>query len=290
MTDVAVIGLGIMGHAMADHFLRGGHRVAVWNRSPGKADDLVAAGATRAATPAEAAAGAELAIEVTADDASSRRVWLDEASGILAGAPAGAALVTSATLSPGWVDELAAACAASGHPFLDMPLTGGRSGAEAGELVMLAGGDSDVLDRLRPTLAAVARDVKLFGPVGAGTRFKLILNALQAVHLEAFGEALRMAEAAGLDTEAVGRALVERPGGVVTQMAQATYPRIPERVSFPLRWAFKDLNYAAAMAEGDGVPHPLLDGTRAAFARTVDAGHGEADWTAVIATAHNHTT
>ena len=58
MTDVAVIGLGIMGHAMADHFLQGGHRVAVWNRSPAKADDLVAAGATRAATPAEAAATA----------------------------------------------------------------------------------------------------------------------------------------------------------------------------------------------------------------------------------------
>ena len=108
--------------------------------------------------------------------------------------------------------------------------------------------------------------MKHFGPVGAGTRFKLILNALQAVHLEAFGEAVRMAEAAGLDADAVGRALVERPGGVVTQMAQATYPRIPERVSFPLRWAFKDLNYAAAMAEDDGVAHPLLDATRTAFA------------------------
>jgi 3-hydroxyisobutyrate dehydrogenase-like beta-hydroxyacid dehydrogenase len=217
-------------------------------------------------------------------------VWLDEGSGILAGAPAGAVLVSSATLSPGWVAELATACAKAGRTFLDMPLTGGRAGAEAGELVMLAGGDAKDLDALRPTLAAVAKDVKHFGPVGAGTRFKLILNALQAVHLEAFGEALRMAEAAGLDADAVGQALVERPGGVVTQMAQATYPRIPERVSFPLRWAFKDLSYAADMAEADGVAHPLLDATRAAFARTVDAGHGEADWTAAIATADNHPT
>src|SRR5215204_2578923 len=87
MPNVAVIGLGIMGHAMA-----------VWNRSPAKADDLVAAGARRAATPADAASGADLVIEVTADDASSRSVWLDAGTGVLAGASPGAVLATSATL------------------------------------------------------------------------------------------------------------------------------------------------------------------------------------------------
>lgn len=203
MTDVAVIGLGIMGHAMADHFLRGGHRVTVWNRTAAKADDLVAAGAQLATSPAGAAAAADVSFEVTADDGSSRDAWLG-GEGILAGARPGSVLVTSATLSPGWVAELAQACTDAGHPFLDMPLTGGRAGAEAGQLVMLAGGDADTLAELGPTLAAVARDVKHFGPVGAGTRFKLILNAVQAVHLGAFGEAMALAEATGLDPAAVG--------------------------------------------------------------------------------------
>jgi 3-hydroxyisobutyrate dehydrogenase-like beta-hydroxyacid dehydrogenase len=280
MAKVAVLGLGIMGHAMARNFLAGGHEVTVWNRSPGRSDDLAKEGAAVATTPAEAASGADVVFEVTADDASSRAVWLDPEAGALAGATPGAVLVTSATLSPGWVASLAEACEGRGHTFFDMPLTGGRVGAEAGELVMLVGGDPQALRELRPTLDAVAKDVKHFGPVGAGTRFKLILNALQAVHLAGFGEAMRLAVAAGLDTGAVGQALVERPGGIVTQMGHAAYPERPERVSFPLQWATKDLNYAAAMA-GD-VPHPLLAATRDLFERTVEAGHGPHDWTAVI--------
>ena len=244
MPNVAVIGLGIMGHAMADHFRAGGHDVAVWNRSPAKADDLVAAGARRAATPADAATGADLVIEVTADDASSRSVWLDAGTGALAGASPGAVLATSATLSVGWVAELAGRCADAGLPFLDMPLTGGR--------------------------------------VGAGTRFKLILNSLQALHLAGYGEAMRLARATGLDERAVGEALVERPGGVMTQMAFDAYPDVPERVSFSVEWAFKDLNYAADMAEeAGGVDTPFLDDLRTVFRRTVDAGRATADWTAI---------
>ena len=282
MTDVAVIGLGIMGHAMADHFLTGGHDVAVWNRTAGRADDLVAAGARRAATPAEAAAGAELVIEVTADDASSKAVWLDARTGILAGAAPGAVLATSATLSVGWVAELAAACAEAGAPFPDMPLTGGRDGAESGRLVMLVGGDRDVLAGIEPTLAAVAAAVRHFGPVGAGTRFKLVLNALQALHLAGYGEAMRLARATGLDERAVGEALVERPGGVMTRIAFDGYPDVPERVSFSVEWAFKDLNYAADMAEeAGGVDTPFLTDLRATFQRAVDAGHAGADWTVI---------
>jgi len=282
MPNVAVIGLGIMGHAMADHFRAGGHDVAVWNRSPAKADDLVAAGARRAATPADAASGADLVIEVTADDASSRSVWLDAGTGVLAGASPGAVLATSATLSVGWVAELAGRCADAGLPFLDMPLTGGRVGAESGQLVMLVGGDRAVLATIEPTLEAVAKDVRHFGAVGAGTRFKLILNSMQALHLAGYGEAMRLARATGLDERAVGEALVERPGGVMTRMAFDAYPDVPERVSFSVEWAFKDLNYAADMAEeAGGVDTPFLDDLRTVFRRTVDAGRATADWTAI---------
>ena len=147
---------------------------------------------------------------------------------------------------------------------------------------MLVGGDREVLAGIEPTLAAVATGVRHFGPVGAGTRFKLILNALQALHLAGFGEAMRLARATGLDERAVGEALVERPGGIVTRMASDGYPDVPERVSFSVEWAFKDLDYAADMAEeAGGVDTPFLTGLRATFQRAVDAGRATADWTAI---------
>ena len=133
MAQIAVIGTGVIGGGMAVNLLRNGHQVAVWNRTAEHAAEVVAAGATLAATPADAARGADVVFEATADDVSSRSVWLGD-EGIIAGSAESATLVTSATLSPGWVAELAEACRSAARPFLDMPVTGGRAGAESGAL------------------------------------------------------------------------------------------------------------------------------------------------------------
>jgi 3-hydroxyisobutyrate dehydrogenase-like beta-hydroxyacid dehydrogenase len=278
MISVAVVGTGIMGRGMARNLLAAGHHVVVWNRTAARADELVADGAQRADSPADAASRADVVFEVTADDSSSRAAWLG-ADGILAGARDGAVLVTSATLSTRWVEELAAESARSGRDFLDMPVTGGRTGAEKGELVMLAGGDAATLSRVRDVLGAISRQVLHLGDVGAGTRFKLVLNALQAVHLAAFGEAMRLAEAVGLDPMVVGPALVERPGGVITGVAWESMRRAPEPITFSAAWAHKDLSYAASMAGTRA--HPFLAAALDAFTAAVDAGHGDADWSVV---------
>ncbi|GHG74270.1 NAD(P)-dependent oxidoreductase [Streptomyces griseocarneus] len=281
MANVAVIGLGIMGQGMAENLLKHGHTVTVWNRTPHKAAELAGAGATVAATPAEAAARADVVFEVTADDSSSRAVWLGP-DGILAGAARNAVLIASATLSVDWIEDLATRCAGQGVTFYDMPLTGGAAAARTGNLVLLAGGDASGLPALRPVFDAIARDVRHFGPAGAGTRFKLILNALQAVHLAGFGEALRLAEAAGLDPNQVGEALLDRPGGVVTRLAWDSYLTPPEPLNFSAAWAHKDLTYAARMAEGTGQDrHPLLDGVLSLFAAALAEGRGEEDWSTV---------
>ena len=102
--------------------------------------------------------------------------------------------------------------------------------------------------RIGDVLAAISSRLFHFGPVGNGTRFKLVLNALQAIHILGFGEAMAMARAAGLDPDEVGPALVERLGGPVTQMAWASDQQLPERANFALALALKDLRYAAAMA------------------------------------------
>ena len=276
MARVAVIGTGVIGGGMAVNLLRNGHEVVVWNRTAKRAEDAIGAGAVAALTPAVAATDADVVFEATADDASSRSVWLGD-DGILAGSPASATLVTSATLSPGWVAELADACRAAGRTFLDMPVTGGRAGAEGGTLVMLAGGDAAALEAIGEVLAAVSSRVRHFGPVGNGTRFKLVLNALQAIHLVGFGEAMSLARAVGLAPGDVGEALVERLGGPVTQMAWAADQDLPARANFALSWALKDLRYASAMAAD--VPAPMLDVAVTRLAAAADEGWGDRDWT-----------
>ncbi|MGY0061575.1 NAD(P)-dependent oxidoreductase [Streptomyces sp. LZ34] len=281
MANVAVVGLGIMGRGMAENLLKHGHTVVVWNRNPQRARAFAEAGVVVAGSPAEAAARADVVFEVTADDDSSRRVWQGP-DGILAGAREGAVLIASATLSVAWVRELATLCERRGSVFFDMPLTGGSAAARAGTLVLLAGGDAGRLPALRPVFDAIAKEVKHFGPAGAGTRFKLVLNALQAIHLAGFGEALRLAQAIGLDPRQVGAALLDRPGGVVTQLAWDSYLTPPEPVNFSAEWAHKDLTYAARMAEDAGQErHPLLDGVLSLFAGALAEGRGQEDWSTV---------
>lgn len=278
MKSVAVIGLGIMGYGIADNFLKNGYKVVVWNRSADKADPLIAKGATLASSVKEAVKQADLVFEVTANDQSAQQMWLGK-EGILAYAKPEQYLITCATLSPTWTDELAAKCSKAGLQFFDMPMTGGRVGAESGQLTLLVGGSQKKLQGIAPDLAAIAKDVKYFGKTGSGMRYKLILNTLQAIHIAGFGEAMRMAEAAGLDKELVGDALVERPGGIVTKIAQEFYKKDPNPISFSVEWIAKDLGYASDMAKT--IDHPLLDDTYRLYEQAIAQGFSQADWTKI---------
>ncbi|MGW5684025.1 NAD(P)-dependent oxidoreductase [Nonomuraea sp. NPDC003754] len=276
MAVVAIVGVGIMGQGMAANLARHGHDVVLWNRSP--LHQSISDAALVAPTPAEAARQADVVFEVTANDESSRTVWLGP-EGILAGARPSTILISSATLSVDWITRLAAVCAERNLTFYDMPLTGGAAGARTGNLTMLVGGDPARLAELDPVLTAVSREVRHFGPVGAGTRFKLVLNALQAVHMAAFGEAMRLAGVAGLDLGQVGAALLERPGGVITTMAHDNLVTPPQPINFSAEWARKDLDYASRLA--GPTDYPLLDATLAVFTQAVTEGHGAEDWSVV---------
>ena len=278
MKSVAVIGLGIMGHGIVRNFLKKDHKVFVWNRTPAKADDLVDEGAVLANTVKEAVQKADMVFEVTADDESSKEIWLGN-DGIFTNATPHQFLVTCATLSAKWTDELAAKCSDAGLQFFDMPMTGGRMGAESGELILLAGGNKNKLETIKPELASIAKDVKHFGKAGSGMRYKLILNALQAVHIIGLGETLRMANAAGLDENTVGEALAERPGGAITQLTWDCYKNEPDPINFSVEWIAKDLRYAAEMAYD--TQHPLLDLARKIYDQAISQGHAQADWTKV---------
>lgn len=275
---VAIIGLGIMARGMAHNFLKNNYEVTVWNRTEARSDELVAEGAVKSASVSEAVRTADVIFEVTANDESSRKMWLGQ-QGIIANARPDQILIASSTLSAEWTDELAAQCKKMNLTFFDIPLTGGRVAAESGNLTMLVGGDKTKLDQLRSTLSAVATNIKYFGKAGSGMRYKLVLNALQAIHIAGFGEAMRLAVAAGLNPADVGPALCERPGGVVTNIAWESYQRQPEPITFSVDWITKDLDYASRLSDN---AHPQLDDVLDAYRTAIANGDGQSDWTKII--------
>ena len=278
MEKIAVIGVGIMGNGIASNFLKNGYEVYVWNRHKEKLQDLAKNGAKILETPKQGAELADIVFEVTANDESSKSVWLDE-NGILAGARGESVLVTSATLSVKWVDELANICRDKNLTFFDLPMTGGRAAAESGKLTLLAGGDEQKLEELKPTLGAISEKVIYFGKAGAGARYKLINNMLAAIHIIGFGEAMKIAKATGLDLKTVGDTLSLRPGGLTTNMSWRDYQNHPDPINFSVKWITKDLTYAKELVSGENLV--LLNDALNKYKEAIDRGMAEEDWTAV---------
>ncbi len=278
MRKIAIIGVGIMGAGMAANYLKRGYSVYLWNRTKEKIAPLIAQGAVAMPSPRDAAKHADIVFDVTSDDAASRSVWLGD-DGILAGSRIGSILIASGTFSIPWIDELARLCAQRTHIHFDIPLTGSRAGAEGGTMTLLVGGDKEQLETLRSDLTPISEKVYYFGSNGSGARFKLILNALQALHVAGLGEALRIAKNHHMDLDAVGAALADRPGGVATNMAWRAYQNPPQQTNFAVKWITKDLHYAKDFS--GTLPTPLLDALLSCFDDASHKGLGDADWTAV---------
>ena len=267
-----------MGSGMAANYLKNGYSVFVWNRNKERLSSLLEMGAIAKNTPKEIAAEVDIVFEVTANDASSRSVWFGE-QGILSGAKPNTVLVASGTFSVDWIIELASECAGKHFVFFDMPLTGGRHGAETGKLTFLVGGDEKILEDLRGDLSAVSQKILYFGKAGSGTQYKLLLNMLQAMHLIGLGEALRIAAMNGMDVKKVGDALAEHPGGTATNVAWKGYQQPPDPINFSVQWIAKDLGYARKLA--GNMQLPLLDGALEEYQKAIQKGLKEKDWTEI---------
>ena len=279
MKTIAVIGTGIMGSGIAANFLKAKYPVIVWNRSRSRLKPLEKLGITIAKTPQEATQKADLVFEVTANDKSSQKVWLSK-TGILAGADKKKVLISNATLSVKWVDKLAKICAKRKLTFFDMPMTGGRIGAETGNLTLLVGGNKQKLETLKKDLKAIAGTVTYFGPAGSGMRFKLILNSIQALHLLAFGEAMKLAKKMKLNLKTVGNSFSQdRPGGAITVMAWRDYQKTPKPINFAVEWITKDLTYAKQMS--GKLSLPLLNHALKKYRLAMKKKLAQRDWTEV---------
>lgn len=285
MSSIGFLGLGTMGRGMASRLVAAGFDVSVWNRTRDRADAVAAQGARVAATPADAAAGADIVISMVADDAASRTVWL-AADGALARAKKGAVMIESSTVSPGWIAELGARVAAHGSEMLDAPVTGSKTHAANGDLLFLVGGAASVVEQARPVLAAMgSRGILHLGPLGSGARLKLINNFVCGVQAAALAEAVALMERVGLDTDKAFPVLGDGAPG--SPLVKAVGPRMFNRdytVNFNLSLMHKDLSYA--MAEGDraGVPLRMAEAARERFAEAIAAGAGAQDFSAVVET------
>jgi len=279
---VAILGLGIMGGGMAGRLLGEKFPLSVYNRSRQRGEPLAALGATVCATPREAARGAEVVIAMLADDDASKNVWLGP-EGALAGAAEGTILIESSTISPGWVRELSAAATARGCELLDAPVTGSKPQTAAGQLLFLVGGPNAVLERARPVLAVLSRDVVHLGPVGSGALMKLINNFVSGVQAVALAEALALIERTSLDPATALSVITEgAPGSPLVKLLSKRMTTRDFSPNFLLKLMAKDLKYAIDEAASHLVP--LATGTAAqqTMRQAMEAGLGDEDFSAVV--------
>jgi 3-hydroxyisobutyrate dehydrogenase len=282
MTSVAFLGLGVMGGGMAARLVETGHTVTVWNRHRHRAEALAARGARVAASPRDAAASADVVVSMVADDEASRAVWLSK-DGALAGAKPGTVLVESSTVSPAWIVELNAAAQARGCDLLDAPVTGSKGHAAEGRLLFLVGGEAGVLERARPVLVSMSREVRHVGPSGSGATLKLINNFVCGVQGAALAEAIAMIEKSGLDRDKALPVLLDgAPGSPLFKTVGPRMTTPDYTVNFALALMRKDVTYAIAAAERIGLSLETAAAARDRYDQAIAAGWGDKDFAAVV--------
>ena len=247
---IGFAGLGVMGGPMAGHLVRAGHEVRGFNRSPAKAQAWAEAhGGVFAATPAEAAEGAELFILCVGNDDDVREV----VTAAIDAAPAGCVFVDHTTTSAKIAREMAELTARWSCAFVDAPVSGGQAGAEAGQLSVMAGGEAEALARAEPALKTYSKAIKHMGPVGSGQLTKMVNQICIAGVVQGLAEAVTFAQAAGLDTDAVYDA-VSKGAAQSWQMDNRwkTMARGEFEFGFAVDWMRKDLGLVLEEARANG--------------------------------------
>lgn len=254
---IAFLGLGKMGSGMAARLAAGGHSLAVYNRSAARAESLARLGARVADSARSAAENADVIIGMTADDESSRAMWLGERGALSAPNAPDALAIECSTLSHEWVIELARQVRARGFRYVDSPVTGLPDAAASGTLTLLVGAEPADLDAARPVFASLATRILHFGPVGKGTAYKLMVNLLGAIQIASAAEGMAFAEAAGLDPRLVADAIASGQAAspqVVRNVRRFVAADHTGAVNFTPALRLKDVEYALRMAQELGVP------------------------------------
>src|SRR6516225_3515926 len=259
MGHVAFIGLGRMGHGMAGRYLDAGFRLAVWNRSKEKAEDLIARGAQWATSPEDAAIDADAVVTMVADDEASRAIWLGT-NGAAANMKAGTLAIECSTVSYAHALDMSREIKSRGLIYIDCPVTGLPDAAASGRLTLLVGADAADLEKARPFLEPIGSTIRHFGAVGTGTVYKLINNLMGAIQIAGIAEGLAIAEQAGLDMKLVLEAI--ESGVAASPQVIRHSRRMAARnfagATFTAALRHKDAAYAVALAESLLSSEPVI--------------------------------
>ncbi len=267
------IGLGDMGLPMARRLLATGHPVVAWNRSPGKVQTLVAEGAEAAATPADVMARANLiGMCLTSHETVEAVGWGPDGLFSASAVPAGRVIVDFSTGAADAARDFAARTAEAGAGWLDCPVSGGVPAAEAGKLILFAGGDAEHVAQAAPLFEAVGQRTSHMGPSGSGQMTKICNQMMVACNMLAMAEAIALARKAGVAVERLPEAL--RGGFADSTPFQIFGPRMAGHQFEPRLGAIslmgKDAGLAAGVAAEVGATTPLLDRVRELYARIAD--------------------
>ena len=280
---IGFIGIGLMGRPMVLRLLLANYGVRVWNRSPDKVAEVAAAGAVPCASPAELARESDVILLSLANTRAVESVAGDD--DFLAALEPGSIVVDLSSISPETTRTLASRAAeASGASWIDAPVSGGVPGAETGDLVIMAGGEPEALERAREVLAPLSKRVTHMGPSGAGQTAKLCNQIIVGCNVTAIGEAFRLARAAGVDAALLPDALA---GGFADSLpfrifGQRMADGVESPVSAKIETMLKDLDGADDAATGLGLDLDLTRAAAALLRARTDQGDAERCITSMV--------
>lgn len=279
---VGFIGLGIMGKGMARNLLKSGFSVTVYNRTRARSVELAADGAMIAETPADAAKGKDFVITMLSDPAAVKAVVEGE-KGLAAGLGAGSVLIDCSTVDPETSAMLLKLAKSKGADFLDSPVTGSKVGAEAGQLIMLVGGDAAVLDSARALLEAMSKQIIHAGPSGSGTLLKLCFNLMVSTTAVALSESLVLGKKGGLNPHVVVDALLA--GALSSYFIDWKGHAILSgdfETHFSTKLMLKDTRLITSTANALGFDLPSAKAASNALQSAADSGYSEEDFCSVV--------
>ena len=283
LPKLGFIGIGLMGKPMTLRLLAAGYTVAVWNRSKDKLVPVTAKGAVAKDSPAEVARFADIVMMCVTDQNSVKEV-LFGAGGVAEGAAEGKIVIDFSSIAPSAARGYAAKLEALGMGYIDAPVSGGTVGAEGGTLAIMAGGKSEHIEFVRPLIAELASRFTRMGGPGAGQVTKLANQVIVASLFPVIAEAMRLAEAAGVDAAKLPEAL--RGGFADSKPLQVFGPRMASRAYEPALGTsnvmLKDLMNAVTLAEEAGVPLPMARAAVERYRLLAAEGKGEVEPSAFI--------
>jgi len=282
MSTIGIVGLGLLGHAIAARLIEAGHSVIGFDVLPDRVSALAVMGGTPASSAAAVAQSAEAVCTLLPSLVTAEAAILG-AGGILAGARPDLAVIQMSTISPTLTERLAREVTARGLGFLDCPVSGTSSMVEGGDGIFFVGGDRALFERWQPVLESVLARAVLVGRVGQAMVLKLVANLLVALNSAAAAEALTLARKAGLDLPLALDVL--NSSAAASSMLKVRGPMIV-RGEFPAQMKLdlfmKDIHLMQEAATAVGAPLPFTDLAERLYAAAQAAGHGGEDLAVVV--------